>query len=215
LEETLMGGKHHHHHGGHGRRGFRRFRGGPVAFDYGPDVFEPACVLAIGPEGRATWTCPPYEAGHIPFADTMGIFGASDAQKTAVTAEDGNWTALFAAMIASLGAGKVNSAYTNAFTDKRAGWLIFKDSILRGASMSDDEFTSQLDSWKSERSAWAQDLGKKTGIDIPIISAAPPPKQENPDSLSNLLGKSTGLLVAGAALAAILVFGGRSRHAYY
>jgi hypothetical protein len=212
-----MGGAHHHHHGGHGRRGFRRFRGGPVTLDYGPDYFEPACVLAIDPAGRTTWTCPPYEAGHIPFADTMGIFGSSDAQKTAVTAEDGNWTALMAAMIAALTAGRVNSAYTNAFTDKRAGWQIFKESVLNGASMSEDDFTAQLDNWKSERSAWAQDLEKKTGVSLgPVISQAPAPKQENPDSVSNLLGKSTGLILAGALLAGILVFGRGSRHvAYY
>jgi hypothetical protein len=149
---------------------------------------------------------------YLLYSDTMGagdlLPTSPQLLRTAVSAEDANWTGLYAAMIAALAAGKVNAAYTSNFTDKRAAWQIFASSLLSDTPISIGEAASQLDGWKAERAAWAKDLETRSGVQLPILHDAPPPPPESaPGSLGDVLSKSTGLLVAGAVLAAILVFG--------
>lgn len=208
-----------HHGGGHrgGRGGgFRRgFGGRTVVLDYGPDYFDPGCVKVLRPDGTYEYRCPPtsdamgvFRGGpYLLYSDVGDIFPTSPQLiRSAVVAEDGNWNALYAAMITALASGKVTSVYTNGFTDKRAGWQFFRDSVLADTPISSDEASRQIDQWKNERANWAKDLESKSGVSLPILDQAPPP-QAPPTTAASLLDKSTGLILAGAALAAILVFG--------
>lgn len=213
-----MGGKgKHHHHGGHGRRGFRRFRGGPVILDYGPEYFEPACVRVVGPLGPY-WHCPPTsnEAGHIPFADTMGLeagflptFVLPDDARRAIQENEAGYDRLNLAITGSGAAPEFKASWSIQYaafktfaTGAKADVGFFNTTAVMDQN---DRFASQLIDWN-------KNFATVAGVPAPG-PLPPPPGQGVPDrsEKQSVLSEATVLVLAGAALAAIVVFGGRSR----
>jgi hypothetical protein len=215
-------GGHHHggHHGGGGRRrrAFGGRLGGVDVVDYLPEAIELDCYWERLPDGRMVRRCPPRVAeamgpgaAYCRYSESMG---AGDILPTFVTPSD----AIAAINQTDSGYQSLNQAiqsspnlqpsFQASWAIQFASWLAFSGpakasvGILNTTAVmqQNDKFQQQLVDWTGSFKA----MGGAISGPAPL-----PPGQAAPGeaSLSSLLSGSTGLILAGAALAGVLLFG--------
>ena len=211
-----MGGHHGGHHGGHRRgRGFRRGFGSVTVLDSLPDVIESDCYWERLPDGTRIRRCASDEvsgpgAAYCRYAEAMGAgdllptFVTPDDARKAIDETDANYERLNIAILASTSAPPEFKA---SWGLQYAGWKTFATGaratvgFLNTKAVMDqnDRYTSQLQDW---------------GKSFSMVGGTPPGPVSQPSGqgtpttgIASFLSGSTGLVLAGAALAGILVFG--------
>jgi hypothetical protein len=219
-----MGGKHHHHH--HGGRRFGRGRGfGVDVVDYVPEYVDNECWIERFPDGTFRKRCPPVEA--LGFSDAGGPIGylrysegAGDILPTLVTADTAKaylqetntqYETLDQAIQHAQWPGQPPGDFIIAWTGTLVGWKAFFNTAMATVGFfTAKSVMDQTDRWVSTLAQFSSQF-HMLAPSSPVPTAPAPPGQGTggPTDLGALLKGSTGLIVAGAALAAILVFGPR------
>lgn len=209
-----------HHHGGHhgGRRRFGRSFGTVDVVDSFPDYVTSDCYRELLPDGSFVWRCPErigeamgYSPEYLRVSDTMGAgdilptFVTPDDARKAIDETDAGYERMNIAILGSSTPPEFKASWGLQY----AGWKTFATGaratvgFLNTKAVMDqnDRYQSQLADWNK---SFALVGGKAPG------PAPADPGQGVPDkNAASFLSGSTGLVLAGAALAAILVFGPR------
>ena len=190
---------------------FQKQRFAAMTFNHGEDYMTNVSAYRSSlPGGSWRWQYP-----GDPTADAKGLTDAGDILPTIVTADTAK------AYIAETDTGydtldktiastTVPQEFQTAWKATYVGWKGF----AAAANASVGFFTAKSVMDQTDR--WVQTLGQfsiqfhQLSPSSPVPTMPSPPGQGVPDkSAENLLSGSTGLILAGAALAAILVFGPR------
>ena len=212
-----MGGHHHGGHHGGGRRGRRGGFGSVTVLDTLPDVIESDCYWERLPDGRMVRRCPTDAQGpgasYVRYSDAMGLgagdlfptFVSPDDARKAIDETDAGYERMNIAILASTSAppefkaswGLQYATWKTFATGARAtvGFLNTKAVMDQN-----DRYASQLQDWGK---SFALVGGQAPGPTPPAAGQGVPGET----SLGGFLSGSTGLILAGAALAGILIFG--------
>ena len=209
-----MGG-HGHHGGGGRRRGFGRRGFGVTVLDASPDYVTSDCYRERLPDGSYVWRCPDGAMGFPASAyDRVAIRSdAGDIMPTLVTAETARayiaeTDAGYDTLNTTINSSRVPDDFKAAWTATYVGWKAFSDA----ARLSVGFFTAKAVMDQTDR--WVQTLGNFSvqfhalSPSSPVPTMPSPPGQGVPDkSAASFLSGTTGLIVAGTVLAAVLFIG--------
>lgn len=208
-----------HHGGGHrgGRGGgFRRgFGGRTVVLDYGPDYFDPGCVRVLRPDGTYEYRCPPTS-----YSDAMGVFrggpyylqsdtmGAGDILPTFVTPDDARKAidetdaAYERFNLSVLASTTAPPEFKASWGVQYAGWKTFATGARATVGfLNTKAVMDQNDRYQAQLGDWSKSFALVGGVAPGPAPAAPGQGTGEPLTL----GGMTGLLVAGAVLAAVVL----------
>ncbi len=219
-----MGGGHHHHHHHRGGRRFGRGRGfGVDVIDYVPEYVDSECWIERLPDGTFRKRCPPVEA--LGFSDAGGPIGylrysegAGDILPTLVTADTakaylGETNTQYETLDQAIKSSStpLPADFLTTWTGTLLGWKAFFNTAIATVGF----FTAKSVMDQTDR--WVQILAQFSTQFHQLSPSSPVPTTPSPPGQGTggatdfgaLLKGSTGLVVAGAALAAILIFGPR------
>lgn len=137
--------------------------------------------------------------------------------RAAIYAEDGNWDVLNAAMVQALqGPTPIDLAFTQAWAQKYlTGWKQFV-AMNVGGWLLGWEPQAQLDQWIAERVKWARGLEERAKVRLPEVLSSAPPRVSGSEQIgassAGILTGATGLIVAIAVVAGIVIFGPKFAH---
>ncbi len=222
-----MGHGHGHGHGHHGPRSRRGGRGGFAVdvIDYVPEYVDSDCIIERFPDGTFRKRCPTPDA--LGFSDAGGPIGylkysggagdilptivSSDTAKAYLDETNTQYETLDAAVQSSKDLGTAaGGQFLAAWTATFVGWKAFYNTAKASVGFfTAKSVMDQTDRWVATLSQFSSQFHQLSPSSPVITPSAPGQSTGGATDFGSLLKGSTGLVVAGAALAAILIFGPR------